>query len=54
MKMFKFGQIEVASKDFHKQRQITDIFTTDVNKVVLSDKVPCNIGKDWGILWAIK
>ena len=50
--MFKFGQIEVASKDFHKQRQITDIFTIDVNKVVLSDKVPCNNGKDWtgGIL----
>ena len=45
--MFKFGQIEVASKDFHKQRQITDIFTIDVNKVVLSDKVPCNNGKDW-------
>ena len=45
--MFKFGQIEVTSKDFHKQRQITDIFTIDVNKVVLSDKVPCNNGKDW-------
>ena len=45
--MFKFGQIEVASKDFHKQRQITDIFTIDVNKVVLSDKVSCNNGKDW-------
>ena len=45
--MFKFGQIEVASKDFHKQRKITDIFTIDVNKVVLSDKVPYNNGKDW-------
>ena len=45
--MFKFGQIEVASKNFHKQRQITDIFTIDVNKVVLSDKVPCNNGKNW-------
>ena len=45
--MFKFGQIGVASKDFHKQRRITDIFTIDVNKVVLSDKVPCNNGKDW-------
>ena len=33
--MFKFGQIEVASKDFYKQRQITDILTIDVNKVVL-------------------
>ena len=45
--MFKFGQIGVASKDFHKQRQINDIFTIDVNKVVLSNKVPCNNGKDW-------
>ena len=44
---FKFGQIEVAPKDFPKQRQITDIFTIDVNKVVLSDKVSCNYGKDW-------
>ena len=47
MSSFKFGQIEVASKDFHKQRQITDIFTIDVNKVVLSDKIPCNNEKDW-------
>ena len=28
------------------QRQITDIFTINVNKVVFSDKVPCNNGKD--------
>ena len=45
--MFKFAQIEVASKDFHKQRRITGICTVDVNKVVLSDKVPCSNGKDW-------
>ena len=45
--MFKSGQKEVTAKDFHKQRQITDIFTIDVNKVVLSDKVPCYNGKDW-------
>ena len=44
---FKLGQIEAASKDFYKQRQITDIFTIDVNKIVYSDKVPCNNGKDW-------
>ena len=44
---FKFGQIEVASENFHKQRQVTDIFTIDVNKVVLSDKASCNNGKDW-------
>ena len=45
--MIKFGQIEVGSKDFYKQRQITDILTIDVNKVVLSDKVPYNNGKGW-------
>ena len=44
--MFKFGQKEITTKDFHGQRQITDIFTIDVNKLVISDKVPCNNGKD--------
>ena len=43
--MFIFGQKEVTAKDVCKQRQITDIFTIDVNKVVLSDEVPCNNGK---------
>ena len=37
--LFKFGQKEVTAKDFYRQRQITDIFTIDVNKVVFSDKV---------------
>ena len=45
--MFKFSQTEVASKDFHKQRQITDLFKIVANKLVLSDKVSCNNGKDW-------
>ena len=45
--MFKFGQIEVASKDFHKQIQITDICKIVANKLVLSDKVSCNNGKGW-------
>ena len=44
--MLKFGQKEVATKDFYGQRQITDIFTIDVNKSVIPDKVPCNNGKD--------
>ena len=44
--MLKFGQKQVTTKDFYGQRQITDIFTIDVNKVVVSDKVPCNNGKD--------
>ena len=44
--MLKFGQKEVTAKDFYGQRQITDIFTIDLNKMVVSDKVPCNNGKD--------
>ena len=44
--MFKFGQKEVTAKNFYMQRQITDIFTIDVNKVVVSDKVSYNNGKD--------
>ena len=44
--MLKFGQKEVTSKDFYGQRQISDIFTMDLNKLVISDKVPCNNGKD--------
>ena len=44
--MLKFGQKEVTMKDFYGQRQITDIFTIDVNKVVVSDKVSWNNGKD--------
>ena len=42
--MFKFGRKEVTAKDFYRQRQITDTFTIDVNKVVVSGKVPCNNG----------
>ena len=44
--MFKFGEKEVTTKDFYGQRQATDIFTMDVNKLVISDKLPCNNGKD--------
>ena len=39
--------IEVASKDFHKQRQVTDKFTIQANIVVLPVKVPFNNGTDW-------
>ena len=44
--MLKFGQKEVTTKDFYGQRQITDIFAMDVNKLVLSGEVSCNNGKD--------
>ena len=43
--MFKFGQKEIAAKEFYSQRQITDIFTIDMNKVMVFDKVSCNNGK---------
>ena len=45
--MLKFGQEKVATKDFYGQRQIIDIFTINVNKVVVSDNVSCNDGKDY-------
>ena len=38
--MFKIGQKEVTNKGFYGQTQITDIFTKDVNKLLVSDKVP--------------
>ena len=44
--MLKFGQKEVTTKDFYGQRQITDIFTIDINKVAVSNKVSCNNEKD--------
>ena len=43
--MLKFGQKEVAAKEFYSQRQITDIFTININKLVVSDKVSCDNGK---------
>ena len=46
--MFKFGgHIEVGSKYFNRQRQVTDIFTITLNKLVLSEKVPCDNAKDY-------
>ena len=43
--MLKFGHKEVTTKDVYGQKQITDIFTIDVNKLMNSDKVPSNNGK---------
>ena len=44
--MLKCGPKEVTTKDFYGQRQITGIFTIKVNKLAVSDKVPCNNGND--------
>ena len=40
--MLKFGQKEVMTKDFYGQRQITDLFTIDINTVVVSATVAYN------------
>ena len=45
--MLKFGRKEVTTKDFYGQRQVNDIFMIVVNKLVVSDKVLCNNGKDF-------
>ena len=47
MPKFKIGSIEVSYKNFRNPSQVTDKFSIEVNKVVLSDKVSCNKGKDW-------
>ena len=44
--MLRFGQKEVTTKDFYGQRQINYIFMIVVNKLLVSDKVSCNNGKD--------
>ena len=44
--MLKFGQKKVTTKDFYGQIQINHIFTIDVNRLVVSDKVPCNNEND--------
>ena len=44
--MLKFGQKGVTTNEFDGQRQITDMYMIDINKVVISDKVPCNNRKD--------
>ena len=46
MTSFTFGKIQVTSKDFYKQRPITDMLKSDVNKIVVSVKVSCNDGEN--------
>ena len=54
MSSFKFGQIEIASKDFHKQKHVADILIIDVSKIVLFDSVMQLFAKKGGILLATK
>ena len=43
---FEFGQVSVSSKDFYKRKQFTDLFSLDYDKVVVSDPIKFNNGKD--------
>ena len=43
---FKFAQVSVSSKDFYKRKQFTDLCSLDYDKVVVSDPIQCNNGKD--------
>ena len=43
---FKFGQVNVSSKDFYKRKQFTDLFSLDCDKVVVSEPIQCNNSKD--------
>ena len=40
--------LKIYNKDVQvlSKKMQTDLFTIDINKVVVSDKVPCNNGKD--------
>ena len=44
--LFQVGQKEIVYKDFYKQKQLADIFTININKVVVSDKISFNSTKD--------
>ena len=50
MSSFKFDQKEIASKNFYKQMQVTDILMIDVSKIALLkvsfEKVSFNNEKD--------
>ena len=46
MYSFKFGQIEISSEDFHKNRQTADIYS-QCNKIGFSDEITYNNGRDW-------
>ena len=42
---FTFGQVSVSSKDFYKSKQVTDLFSLDYDKVMVSDLIQCSKDK---------
>lgn len=51
MCMLEFGEIEIAFKGFHQQKQVINIFSINVSTLVTSKGDRCNHWKDsWYIL----
>ena len=44
--MLQFGQTAIDCKDFYKRKGISDIYSLDLDKIVVSNNIPCNKGKD--------
>ena len=42
--MLQFGQKSIESKDFYRTKKISDV--VDPDKIVVSNSIPCNKGKD--------
>ena len=39
--MFQFKNLTVSPNDFYKERVLRDVFTLDMNNIVVSDLIPC-------------
>ena len=46
MSFFKFGNVTINSKDFYKSKKVIDIYSLDVNDIVVSDPISANGGHD--------
>ena len=44
--MLQFGQKSVDSKDFYRSKRIIDVSNIDLDKIVVSNSISCNKGKD--------
>ena len=44
--MSQFGQKSIESKNFYRTKRISDVSNVDCDKIVVSNSIPCNKGKD--------
>ena len=43
-KNLKFGQVAITSKGISMHKEVTEVVKIEINKVAVSDRIPCN---DW-------